>query len=147
MMNIRFQTWLKRVSLCAGALFAGNAIGQEFPAKPILLIAPFPAGGATDILARLLGEGMRPTLGQQVPVQNVPGAGATIGVARVMQSPADGYTLSIGNWTSHVGAAAVYPVPWHPVNDLEPISMLTVSTLIIVSRPGLPVKDGKELIA
>ena len=54
---------------------------------------------------------------------------------------------SIGNWTSHVGAAAVYPVPWHPVNDLEPISMLTVSTLIIVSRPGLPVKDGKELIA
>ena len=135
------------VGLCTGVLVASVASAQEFPAKPPLLVVPFPAGGATDILARILAEGMRPALGQQVLVQNVPGAGATIGVARVVQSPADGYTLSIGNWTSHVGAGAVYPVPWHPVNDLEPISMLTVSTLIIVSRPGLPVKDGKELIA
>ena len=133
--------------LVLGLLLIGSAAAQDFPARPVTLIVPFPAGGATDILARLLSEGMRPALGQQVLVQSVPGAGATIGVARVVQSPADGYTLSIGNWTSHVGASAVYPVPWHPVNDLEPVSMLTVSTLIIVSRPGLPVKDGKELIA
>ena len=81
--------WPEHVALALwlGALPGGAAIAQEFPAKPVLLIAPFPAGGATDILARLLGEGMRPALGQQVLVQNVPGAGATIGVARVVQSP------------------------------------------------------------
>jgi tripartite-type tricarboxylate transporter receptor subunit TctC len=90
---------------------------------------------------------MRPSLGQQVLVQSVPGAGATIGVARVIQSPPDGYTLSIGNWTSHVGAAAVYPVPWNPFTDLEPIAMLSTSSLVIVGRPGLAAGTAKELLA
>jgi tripartite-type tricarboxylate transporter receptor subunit TctC len=112
-----------------------------------MVIVPFPAGGSTDILARILGEGMRPVLGQQIVVQNVPGAGSTIGVARAIQSAPDGYTLSIGNWTSHVGASAVYPVPWNVLTDLEPVAMLSTTTLIIVGRTGLPVKDGKELIA
>src|SRR5262249_31734961 len=97
--------------------------------------------------ARLLAESMRATLGQPVLVQNMPGAGATIGVTRVAQSPPDGYTVILGNWTSHVGAAVVYPVPWHPLTDFEPVAMLTESSLMIMSRPGLPVKDGKELIA
>jgi tripartite-type tricarboxylate transporter receptor subunit TctC len=140
---------MKRVipGLCVGVLLAGAVAAQEFPARPVTLVVPFPAGGATDILARLLSESMRSTLGQSVLVQSVPGAGATIGVARVIQSPADGYTLSIGNWTSHVGAAAVYPVPWNPHTDLEPIAMLSTSSLVIVGRTGLAAANAKELLA
>jgi tripartite-type tricarboxylate transporter receptor subunit TctC len=125
----------------------GPAVAQDFPSRPITVIVPFPPGGASDILARLIAEPMRVVLGQPVVVQSVPGAGATIGVGRVVQSPPDGYTLSIGNWTSHVGAPIVYAVPWHPLKDLEPVARLSTTTLMIMSRPALPVKDGKELIA
>ncbi len=125
----------------------GSVSAQDFPARQIVLIVPFPAGGSTDILARILAEPMRQTLGQPVIVQNVTGGGATIGVGRAIQAPPDGYTLSIGNWTSHVGASAVYKVPWHVLTDLEPVAMLSVSTLIIVGRTGLPVKDAKEFIS
>jgi tripartite-type tricarboxylate transporter receptor subunit TctC len=105
---------MKRVilGLCFGVLLAGGAPAQEFPSRPVTIIVPFPPGGASDILARLIAEPMRVALGQPVLVQSVPGAGATIGVGRVVQSPPDGYTLSIGNWTSHVGAPVVYAVPW-----------------------------------
>ncbi len=96
----------------------GAAAAQDFPARQIIMIVPFPAGGATDILARILAEPMRVALGQPVIVQNVTGAGSTIGVGRAIQSAPDGYTLSIGNWTSHVGASAVYQVPWNILADL-----------------------------
>ena len=123
-------------------------VAQDFPARPVTLISPFPAGGATDILARLLSEGMRPALGQQVLVQSVPGAGRDDRRRpRHASRRRTDIPLSIGNWTSHVGAAAVYPVPWNVLTDLEPIAMLSTSTLIIVGRTGLAAKDGKELIA
>lgn len=129
----------------AGLLLMGAAAAQDYPNKPITIIVPFPAGGSTDIIARIIAEPMRAALGQTVVVQNITGAGSTLGVGRALQSAPDGYTLSVGNWTSHVGASAVYPVPWHVVNDLEPISMLSVTSLIIAGRPGLPIAHGKEL--
>jgi tripartite-type tricarboxylate transporter receptor subunit TctC len=139
------------LALAAGAVtlagFVPRAAAQEFPTRQIVVVVPFPAGGSTDALARILAEPMRVALGQPVIVQNVAGAGATIGIGRVVQAAPDGYTLSLGNWTSHVGGSGVYPVPWHVVNDLEPISLLSTSTLMIVGRSGLPVKDGKEFIA
>ena len=131
----------------AGFVLGSSAGAQDFPSRPVTLIVPFPAGGSTDILARILAEGMRPALGQQVLILNAPGAGATIGVGRAIQSPPDGYTLSIGNWTSHVGGGAVYPVSWHPVRDLEPISLLSTTSLVIAARTGYAVKSGKDLIA
>ena len=135
--------------LSAGAALAlvGTAVAQDYPARQIVIIVPFPAGGSTDALARIIAEPMRVALGQPVIVQNVPGAGSTIGVGRAIQSAPDGYTLSIGNWTSHVGANAVYRVPWNVLNDLEPVSVLSTTTLIIVGRTGLPANDAKELIA
>jgi tripartite-type tricarboxylate transporter receptor subunit TctC len=108
---------------------------------------PFPAGGPTDTLARILTERMRVSLGQPIIIENVTGAGATIGVARAVHAEPDGYTLSIGNWTSHVGSAALYPVQYDLLKDLAPVSLLTSAPLIIVGKNALPANDGKELIA
>jgi tripartite-type tricarboxylate transporter receptor subunit TctC len=136
------------IALCFTVLVGPvDLAAQEYPSRQIVLIVPFPAGGSTDAIARIIAEPMRALLGQSVVVQNVTGAGATIGVGRAIQSAPDGYTLSVGNWTSHVGASAVYKVPWHVLADLEPVSMLSISTLMIVGRSALPAKDGKEFIA
>ena len=144
-----WQGWLRRLtaSFAAGLALIGVAAAQEYPARQIVVTGPFPAGGSTDIRARLLSEPRRQVLGQPVVGQTVPGAGSTIGTGKAIQSPPDGYTLIVGNWTSHAGAGAVYPVKWHPVTDLEPIAILATTTLIIAGRPGLPVNDGKELLA
>jgi tripartite-type tricarboxylate transporter receptor subunit TctC len=143
------KNWFERVaaSFALGLALTGAAAAQDYPNRQIVIIVPFPAGGSTDIQARILAEPMRQVLGQPVVVQNVPGAGSTIGTSRAVQSPPDGYTLIVGNWTSHVGAGAVYPVKWHPLTDLEPIAMLATTTLIFVGRTGLPVNNGKELVA
>ena len=125
----------------------GPGHAQQYPARAITLIVPFPAGGPTDTLARILGERMRVALGQTIVIENVTGAGASIGVTRAVQATADGYTLSIGNWTSHVGAGAMYPVSWDALKDLAPVSLLTATPLLIVGKNGIPAKDGKELIA
>ena len=145
----RWRRRFQRVALSFGAGLAliGAAAAQDYPTRQIVVIVPFPAGGSTDIQARILSEPMRQALGQPVVVQNVPGAGSTIGVGRAIQAAPDGYTLIVGNWTSHVGAGAVYPVTWNPLTDLDPIAILSTTTLIIVGRTGLPVNNGKELIA
>jgi tripartite-type tricarboxylate transporter receptor subunit TctC len=140
--------------LAAAAAFAamfvgliGQAFSQQYPSRPITIIVPFPAGGPTDTLARILGERLRVSLGQPVVIENITGAGASIGVTRAVQSAPDGYTLSIGNWTSHVGAGAMYPVNWDVLKDLAPISLLTATPLVIVGKNQIPARDGKELIA
>lgn len=135
------------IALAGVLALTGQALAQQYPTRPITIVVPFPAGGPTDTLARILGERMRVSLGQPIVIENVTGAGASIGVTRAVQSTPDGYTLSIGNWTSHVGAGAIYPVAWDPLKDLEPISLLTATPLIIVGKNALPAKDGKELIA
>src|SRR5262245_20549505 len=98
------------------------AQAETFPSRPVTLIVPFPAGGPTDTLARILSERMRVSLGQPVIVENITGAGASIGVARAVQAAPDGYTLNLGNWTSHVGAGAMYPAAHDAMAELQPIS-------------------------
>src|SRR5262249_48477055 len=99
-----------------------------------------------DTLARILADRMRVSLGQPVVIENVTGAGASIGVVRAAQAAPDGYTLSIGNWTSHVGAGAMYPAAHDAILDLQPVSMLSATPLMIIGKNDLPPKDGKELI-
>src|SRR5687768_9482788 len=135
------------LALCSALAAMGAATAQEYPTRQIVVIVPFPAGGSTDIQARLLAEPMRQILGQPVVVQNVPGAGSTIGTSRAVQAAPDGYILIVGNWTSHVGAGAVYPVNWNPVTDLEPVSVLATTTLVIAGRGGFAANNGKELVA
>ena len=123
------------------------AQAETFPSRPVTLIVPFPAGGPTDTLARILSERMRVSLGQPVIVENITGAGASIGVARAVQAAPDGYTLNLGNWTSHVGAGAMYPAAHDAMAELQPISFISATPLMIVGKNDLAAKDARELIA
>jgi tripartite-type tricarboxylate transporter receptor subunit TctC len=136
------------VASCAIAVATAAGVQAEtYPSKPITMIVPFPAGGPADAVARIFSDHMKSTLGQPILVETVTGAGATIGVGRVVNAAPDGYTVGIGNWTSHVGSPALYPVSWNPVNNLEPIARLPVSSLMIVGKQALPVNNAKDLIA
>jgi tripartite-type tricarboxylate transporter receptor subunit TctC len=125
----------------------GSAAAQSYPSRPITMIVPFAAGGITDIVARLVSERMKTSLGQPVIAENVAGAGGTIGVTRLFRSAPDGHTLAIGQWTSHVGAGAMYSLPFDYLQDFEPVSMLSIGPLWIIARKDLPAKDLRELIA
>jgi tripartite-type tricarboxylate transporter receptor subunit TctC len=134
-------------ALAVAAGCATQALAQAYPSHPTTIIVPFPAGGPTDTLARILGERMRISLGQPVLVETVTGAGASIGVVRAAQSAPDGYTLSIGNWTSHVGAGAMYPAAHDALLDLQPIARISATPLMIVGKNELPPQNAHELIA
>src|ERR1700680_1625246 len=123
-----------------------GAHAQPYPSRPVTIIVPFPRGGPTDTLTRILSERLRISLGQPVVIENVTGAGASIGVGRAAQAAPDGYTLSIGNWTSHVGAGAMYPVAHDALLELQPVALISATPLMIVGRNTLPPKDAKELI-
>ena len=125
----------------------GGAVAQSYPSRPITMIVPFAAGGITDIVARLVAERMKASLGQPVIAENVTGAGGTIGTTRLFRSAPDGYTVAIGQWTSHVGAGAMYSLPFDLLKDFEPVSMLSIGPLWIIARKDLPAKDLRELIA
>jgi tripartite-type tricarboxylate transporter receptor subunit TctC len=124
-----------------------SAGAENYPSRTVTMIVPYTAGGPTDTLARILAEHMRGSLGQPVIVEDVPGAGSTIGVGRVAHAAPDGYTICIGTWTSHVGAPAIYPVHYDVLADFEPVAMLPRAPTMIIGRATLPAGDLKGLIA
>jgi tripartite-type tricarboxylate transporter receptor subunit TctC len=130
----------------ATTVAAAAAVAEPYPARPITIVVPFPAGGATDTIARILGEPFRKTLGEPVIIENVSGAGGSLGVARVARAAPDGYTLSIGQWTSHVGSGAMYPVAYDLLKDFEPIALLATAPEWIVARRDFPAADFREMI-
>jgi tripartite-type tricarboxylate transporter receptor subunit TctC len=125
----------------------GLAAAQGYPARPITMIVPFPAGGATDTLARFLSEQMRGILGQPVIIENIAGAAGSIGVGRAVRSPADGYTLSIGTSTTHMLTGGLYALQFDLLKDLEPVIQIGSEPLLIVGKKSLPADDLKGLIA
>ncbi len=131
---------------CVLLALATEANAQTYPSKPITMIVPFPAGGGSDILARLVADRMKVTLGQPVIVENVGGAGGTLGTARVVRSAPDGYTIGFGQWTSHVGSGALFPITYDLLKDLTPVAPLTTAVLWLIGRGDLPVNSLKELI-
>jgi tripartite-type tricarboxylate transporter receptor subunit TctC len=139
----------KLAAAMAFAVVSGvaGAMAQSYPSRPVTVIVPFAAGGVTDIVARIVGERMRTSLDQPTIVENVSGAGGTIGVTRLFRAAPDGYTVVVGQWTSHVGAGAMYPVPFDYLGDFEPVSLISTAPLWIIARSDLPAKDLKELIA
>ena len=136
---------LTAVSSLLGAV--APAAAQAYPSRPITLIVPFGAGGPVDTLARTLIEPMRVSLGQPVLIENVTGASGTIGVGRAVRAAPDGYTVSIGNWPSHVVNGAIYSLPYDLLKDFAPVARLPSNPYVIVARKDLPAKDLKELIA
>src|SRR5262245_24931293 len=135
------------VVACATLAGVGVAFAEPYPSRPITLIVPFGAGGPVDTLARQLIEPMRVSLGQPVVIENVTGASGTIGVGRAVRAAPDGYTVSIGNWPSHVVNGAIYSLPFDLLKDFEPVARLPSNPYVIVGRKDLPAKDLKELIA
>jgi len=133
--------------MCALAVTSGAAHAQDYPTRPITIVVPFPAGGPTDTLARIFGDRVKVTLGQPVIVENVTGASGSIGVGRVAKAAPDGYTLSIGHLITHVFNGAVFTLPYDPVQDFAPVSLLAAVPTWLIGRTSLPAKDLKELIA
>src|SRR5262245_7292981 len=120
---------------------------QSYPTRPISVVVPFPPGGQVDTVSRLLLDGMRASLGQPLVVENVGGASGTSGPGRAVRATPDGYTVVMGNWTSHVGGPAMYTINYDILNDLEPVAMLLIAPTVIVGRQTLPPNTLPELIA
>ncbi len=128
------------------AVCGGTADAQTFPSRPITMIVPLAIGGSTDVIARIVAEGMRATLGQPVVVENVTGAGGTIGVGRVARAAPDGYTINLGQWGTNMANGAIYPLQYDVIGDFEPVALIANQPFLIDSRKTLPAKDLKELI-
>jgi tripartite-type tricarboxylate transporter receptor subunit TctC len=139
------------LSLAAGAaalpVTLSVALADTYPSRPITIVVPFAAGGATDVLARILAERMRVSLGQPLLVEDVTGAAGSIGVTRAVRSPPDGYTLSVGTLTTHVLIGALYQLPFNLLTDLAPIAEIGSEPLLICIRNSLPAKNLPEFIA
>ncbi len=134
------------VAAVVGLAGTGMAAAQGYPTHAITMIVPFPAGGATDTLARFLGERMRGILGQPVIIENVAGAAGSLGVGRAVRSAADGYTLSIGTSTTHMLTGGLYALQFDLLKDLEPVIQIGSEPLLIVGEKSLPAEDLKGLI-
>jgi tripartite-type tricarboxylate transporter receptor subunit TctC len=122
------------------------ATAQIYPSRPITLIVPYVAGGPIDAVARTIAQRMRGSLGQPVIIENVSGAGGTIGVGRAARAPGDGYTLTTGGIGSHVLNGALYTLQYDLLKDFEPISLTVNYPLVIVANRTMPAKDLKELV-
>ena len=125
----------------------GSAAAEAFPSRPVTIVAPYPAGGLFDAIARVLAESMRGKLGQSVVVENVGGAGGSIALGRVARAAADGYTISVGSGDQFVVNAAIYPLQYDVVQDFEPVSLLMNGPNLIISKNEIPAKNLKELVA
>ncbi len=139
------KTLLAAVALLAGSIPAAS--GQTFPSRTLALVVPFPAGGPTDTIGRIMAQRMGTALGQTVVVENVTGAGGTIAGGRVARAAPDGYTLSIGHLGTHVIAGAAYELQYDVYKDFEPLAMVAVNPQLIIAKKGVPASDLKELIA
>jgi tripartite-type tricarboxylate transporter receptor subunit TctC len=123
-----------------------GAQAQTYPSRQITLVVPFPPGGSTDVVGRILAERMRPLLGQPIVIENVGGAGGSIGVGRVARAAPDGYTIDIGQWDTHVGGV-IYNLTYDLQKDFEPIGLVSINPQLMVARKGLPADDLKGLVA
>jgi tripartite-type tricarboxylate transporter receptor subunit TctC len=146
------QEAVMRMMVLASLAFAAvsgtdGALAQAYPSRPMTIICPFPAGSPVDTVARIVSERMKASLGQPFVIDNITGAGGTIGVARAARGAPDGYTISLGNFSSHVVAGAIYPVPYDALKDLEPVALLASNPQLIVSTNALPARGLPDLVA
>jgi tripartite-type tricarboxylate transporter receptor subunit TctC len=147
-MKIRRRTFL-RLAGGAAALGAVSRIAraQTYPSRPVTMIVPFPPGGLTDVLGRVLADGMQTLLGRSVVVENVGGAGGSIGTGRVARAAPDGYTVVLGIWNTHVANAVTYTLDYDVVRDFAPIVLCAEAPLVLVAKKTIPAHDLQSYIA
>jgi tripartite-type tricarboxylate transporter receptor subunit TctC len=135
-------------AFCLALTVNPHAIGQNFPAKPVRLIVPFPAGGGSDVIGRILAQKLSERLGQQVVVENRPGAGGSIGTEAAVRSAPDGYTMVLASTSEIAVNPAIYSkLSYDPLKDLTPIAMVASTPMVVIVSPSLPAKSIGELIA
>jgi tripartite-type tricarboxylate transporter receptor subunit TctC len=134
-------------AVAAAVQIAPAALAQDYPTHPITMIAPLGVGGSTDVIARIIAQGMTEALGQNVVVENVTGAGGTIGEGRISRSTPDGYTIGIGQWGTNVATGAIYNLPYDLMKDFEPIGLIATQPFFITARKTMPANNLKELVA
>ncbi len=147
--TVRRMVFLSGAAVCAltAGPAAGQAAAQTYPNKPIRLIAPYPPGGSSDILARILGEKLTEPLGQRIIVDNRPGAGGSLGTGIAATAAADGYTWVVGSVAPIVLNPLFYKTGYQSLRDFEPVSVIAAAPQLIVVNPALPVKSMEDLIA
>src|SRR5262249_34770386 len=144
---------MRGLSLCAAAVvaitaLAADARAESYPARPITVIVPFAAAGPTRALRRVRGQPMSQTLGQQIVVENVTGAGGSLGAARVAKAPPDGYTMVLGNLGTHAAAVGLYKnLSYDPRSDFEPVMLVASTPMALVVRKTLATNTLQEFIA
>jgi tripartite-type tricarboxylate transporter receptor subunit TctC len=139
--------FLAVLALGLAVVGASVVLAQDYPSRSITIIVPFPAGGSIDAVARIVGERMKTSLGQPFIVENVTGAGGSIGVGRVAHAAPDGYTIGIGNLSTHVINGATYTLGYDVVKDFEPVSLLTTEPMVVGANKTTSAVDLKELVA
>ena len=147
-MAFGWENVMRKMILAALAVlaFTSAVLAENFPSHPITIVVPFSAGGPSDAMSRILAERMKVTLGESLLVENVTGAGGSIGVGRAVRSPPDGYTISFGHLGTHVANGAIYKLGYDLVTDLEPVALLPSNPMIVVSKNAVPAKSLKELL-
>ncbi len=146
--HIARRTLLASLAMAAAGALPLGAAAQAYPAKPVTIVVPFAPGGTTDILARIVGQGLTTELGQSFVVDNRAGAGGNIGASLAAKAPADGYTLFMGTVGTHAINQALYKkMPFDPVKDFAPLSRVATVPNLLVAHPSQPYKTVKELIA
>jgi tripartite-type tricarboxylate transporter receptor subunit TctC len=138
------------LQLAAGAAAipaaARVAMAQTYPARPITMVVPYAPGGSSDVVARNLAERMKASLGRPVIIENVTGAGGTLGTGRVARARPDGYTLGIGHVVTHVTNGATFALKYDLVSDFEPVALIATTPLLFLAKKALPADDLKGLI-
>lgn len=124
-----------------------TAVAQNYPSRPITMVVPLGVGGSTDVIGRIMAEGMRASLGQPVIVENTTGAGGTIGVGRVARAAPDGYTIGIGQWGTNVASGAIYTLQYDLIKDFEPVALIATQPFLVVAKKSTPANNLVELIA
>jgi tripartite-type tricarboxylate transporter receptor subunit TctC len=143
MTNLILAT-LASLAITAGAT---GAHADDFPSRPITMLVPFAAGGPTDTIARVIADRMGQSLGQAMVIENLTGAGGTIAAGRVARAAADGYTLDLATWSTHVVTPMIYKLQYDVFRDFDPVVWLTQTPLLLVSRKDIPASNLKERVA
>jgi len=135
------------LAIIAVLVAVDGAYAEDFPSRPITMLVPFAAGGPTDTIARVIADRMGKSLGQAVVIENLTGAGGTIAAGRVARAAADGYTLDLATWSTHVVTPVIYKLQYDVFRDFDPVIWLTQTPLLLVSRKDIPASNLKELVA